>query len=98
MAIRKKGSRPIVVDGETYRWRIRRRPTHDQSNWTALVVAVQHTAGNGSNLIIHMPFARPDNYTGMPSGIVTPAVAARCIRDALGQGWEPTNHWEPFFL
>ena len=28
MAIGRKGSRRIVVDGTTYRWRLRRRPTY----------------------------------------------------------------------
>ena len=30
MALTKKGSRSIVVDGVSYRWLVRRKPTYDQ--------------------------------------------------------------------
>ncbi|MER6059841.1 hypothetical protein ABT167_01310 [Streptomyces sp. NPDC001792] len=43
MALPRKGARHIVVDGTTYRWRLRRRPTYAQSMaWTPGTFAVEH--------------------------------------------------------
>lgn len=43
MALPRTGARHIVVDGTTYRWRLRRRPTSAQSMaWTPGTFAVEH--------------------------------------------------------
>jgi hypothetical protein len=43
MALPRKGARHIVVDGTTYRWRLRRRPAYAQSMaWTPGTFPVEH--------------------------------------------------------
>ncbi|XIE81532.1 hypothetical protein AB6O49_34030 [Streptomyces sp. SBR177] len=43
MALVRKGSRRITVDGVTYRWRLRGRPTYAQGmTWSPLTYAVDH--------------------------------------------------------
>jgi hypothetical protein len=42
VALVRKGCRQIVVDGVTYRWHVRRKPTYSQGNgWTPLTFAVE---------------------------------------------------------
>ncbi|TMR88031.1 hypothetical protein EJK15_68485 [Nonomuraea basaltis] len=42
MAIPKKGSRHITVDGAVLRWRVRRKPTYCQGNgWGPMTFAVE---------------------------------------------------------
>lgn len=53
MAIGRKGSRRIVVDGTTYRWRLRRRPTYDQALCDRpCTYAVQHADNPGTILVV----------------------------------------------
>lgn len=43
MALVRKGSRRIVVDGTVYRWRLRGRPTYFQGlAWSPCTFAVEH--------------------------------------------------------
>ncbi|SCK10016.1 hypothetical protein YUWDRAFT_00455 [Streptomyces sp. AmelKG-D3] len=43
MALIRKGSRQIVVDGTAYRWRLRGRPTYFQGlAWSPCTFAVEH--------------------------------------------------------
>jgi hypothetical protein len=58
MAMRNVGSRPLVVDGRRYRWRVRRSPTFIQGAFaTALTFSVQREDG-GSVLL---PGVAPDD-------------------------------------
>ncbi|SCG38268.1 hypothetical protein [Micromonospora coxensis] len=90
MAIPKKGSRLISVDGITYRWRIRPKPTYSQGlAETTLTYAVELEQAPGSVLVVTTDSPRPDNWI-VPSGkAVRPTGVADTIRAALRQGWQP---------
>ncbi|GLX10481.1 hypothetical protein Misp03_74070 [Microbispora sp. NBRC 16548] len=90
VAIPRKGSRLITVDGVAYRWRIRRKPTYDQGNgWSPLTFAVQPAEGPGRVLLVSLPFVRPDAWLGERTMAVRPALVAAVVRMALGRGWGP---------
>lgn len=92
MAIARRGSRRIVVEGAAYRWTLRRRPTAGQrSGETPLVVAIAAEAGEGPALIVRLPRAHPGNRVGRRTEAVTPAEVAALIRAGRRSGWEPTR-------
>jgi hypothetical protein len=99
MTLGTKGSRRIGVDGASYRWRIRRKPTYCQAmGWSALTFAVGLADATGSTLVVTMPFARPDNWMQLPSGSVTPAIVEASIRRAMVDGWRPERPGLPHYL
>jgi hypothetical protein len=88
VAMRKTGSRSVVVDGQQYRWRVRPSPTYIQGAYaTALTFSVQREDG-GSVLLVVTDRPRPDNWLDRPGAVVTPAVVAGSIRQALAAGWQ----------
>ncbi|MBB4936074.1 hypothetical protein FHR32_000379 [Streptosporangium album] len=99
MAMPRKGSRPISVDGTAFRWRIRHRPTYCQGNgWSPLTVTVERTEEPGRVLVVSLPCARPDNRLGERTIAVRPALVAGCIRRAIEQGWNPGQPGAAFTL
>ncbi|HEX2094641.1 MAG TPA: hypothetical protein VHG28_19710 [Longimicrobiaceae bacterium] len=95
----RKGSRRIVVDGQPYRWLVRRSPTYAQANaWTGLSFAVQHADTPGAVLQVRVPAARPDNSMGAKGGVITPSDVARAVRLALAEGWRPEAPGGPYQL
>lgn len=98
MTIRKAGSRPIVVDGQRYRWRVRRSPTYMQGAYAAaLTFSVQREDG-GSYLLVTASGPRPDNWLGRPGAVITPAAVAGVVRRALASGWQAGPGGRPFKL
>jgi hypothetical protein len=96
MAIRKKGSRRIVVDGAEYRWRVRQKPTYMQGAFAcSFVVSIQSFEAPGQVLLASAG-ARPNNWIEVSSTAVTPARIAATIRAALCAGWKPTKSGSPF--
>ncbi|MGI2908829.1 hypothetical protein [Tolypothrix sp. VBCCA 56010] len=92
MAIPKKGSRLIVVDGDRYRWRIRRKITYSQCNgWGKLTFAVEHFDKSGATLIVKMPQGHPKNWTWEPIVPVLPCDVEYSIRQAIAKGWKPSE-------
>lgn len=90
MAIPKKGSRTITVDGVAYRWRIRRKPTYDQGlAHSALTFAVELAQDPGSVLVVTTDSVRPDNWVVVPGKTIRPVEVTDTIRTALRQGWRP---------
>jgi hypothetical protein len=88
LALARKGSRLITVDGVTYRWRIRHRPGYHQGNgWSPLTFVVEHADAPGRVLVVSLPAAHPGNWMGLPVMAVRPATVACTIRMALGRGW-----------
>lgn len=85
--IPRKNSRGIVVDGASYRWVVRRRPTYSQYLDAPMTWAV--SSGEGAVLAVTSAYARPDSAYGWPSGVVTPGRVAGVIRAALAAGWKP---------
>lgn len=99
MAILKKGSRRIVVDGHNFLWRIRQRPTYSQGLCQSnLVLAVADVEACGSTLVVTVPQPRPDNWLEQPSSPVLPSQVAGYIRQAMNQGWQPTKPGKTFLL
>ena len=99
MAIVKKGSRAIIVDGVRYRWRARHRPTYSQgvgdSNQS---ISVESWDAPGSNLVVELPDLHCSNWLRKPSTPVPPVKVAGYIREALAEGWTPTVSGKPFIL
>jgi hypothetical protein len=92
------GSRRIVVDETTYRWRVGRRPTYAQAlAWSPLAVSVE-AQGGGNVLVILFPAARPDNWFGLPSRVATPGAVALAIAQAVGAGWDRDSKGGPTFF
>ncbi|MFI7404783.1 hypothetical protein ACIBW9_30615 [Streptomyces sp. NPDC049541] len=99
MAIGRKGSRRIVVDGTTYHWRLRRRPTYDQALCDRpCTYAVQHADTPGTTLVVTTNQPHASNWFGAPSVPVLPSDVAAAIASALRQGWSPTQQGSPFHL
>lgn len=99
MALPKKGSRHIVVDGDIYRWRIRHKPSYCQGNgWTPLTFAVEDATAPGTTLVVRTGQPHPGNWLGLPATPVHPADVARAIRTARTRGWAPLADGSPFIL
>lgn len=96
MAIPKKGSRGIRVDGVDYRWSVRRKPTYCQGLChTPLNVAVALAREPGTVAVLRMRDPHPSNWMGAPAVEVRPAVVALGIRTALERGWSPKEPGRP---
>jgi hypothetical protein len=99
MAILKKGSRCIVIDGHNFRWRVRPRPTYSQGLcWSNLTLAVEAADASGSTLVVVLPQPHPSNWLQQLSSPVLPAQVADYVRQALHLGWQPTKPGKPFML
>jgi len=99
MAIPKKGSRRIVVDGASYRWRVRGKPTYSQANtWAGLNLAVELEDVAGSILVVRLTQPHPSNWMNAEAPPVLPSEVERLIRLALVQGWNPRQHGDTFHL
>jgi hypothetical protein len=99
MAIAKKGSRRIVVDSMPYRWTVRPRPAYTQAlAQVNLSFAAELETDGRCILVVTVDAARPDNWLGIASGVVTPVVVERAIRLALQQGWTPGQCGSAFEL
>ncbi|MGW3892788.1 hypothetical protein ACWD69_29285 [Micromonospora chokoriensis] len=100
MALTKRGSRPIVVDGIGYRWFVRPKPTYSQGlTWSPLSFAVERADPPGcASLIVRLASPHPGNWMNAPAPPVLPSVVASAIRQALGCGWQPDHPGSPFML
>ncbi|MFG3345749.1 hypothetical protein ACGF1Z_11890 [Streptomyces sp. NPDC048018] len=99
MALTKKGSRLITVDGTTYRWRLRGRPTYAQGlAQSSLTYAVERADDPGATLVVTTDRPHPGNWWGAPSAPVLPSQVADTVRAALARGWTPGNPGSPFPL
>ncbi|MEU6795723.1 hypothetical protein ABZ907_28870 [Nonomuraea wenchangensis] len=89
MAIPKKGSRLISVDGTVFRWRVRRKPTYCQGNsWGPMTFAVELAGASGRVLLVLLPCSRPDAWWGERTMAIRPALVTATIRTALSHGWD----------
>ncbi|WP_171166438.1 hypothetical protein [Streptomyces sp. I05A-00742] len=99
MAMPRKGSRRITVDGIAYRWRVRHRPTYDQAVAGApLTYAVEQAESPGTTLVVTAEGTRPDGWFGAPSVVVTPSTVAEVVRTARSRGWTPERPGPSFHL
>ena len=98
MALSKKGSRAITVDGETYRWKIRRKPTYGQAlSESGVLIAIQRRDG-GRLLVVELSSPRQDNWLGLRGAVVTPRHVANFIRRGTADGWSSDEDGPPFVL
>ncbi len=99
MALVKKGSRRITVDGRIYRWKIRRRPTYSQALiWSPLTYAVEYAEAPGSTLVVTTNQPHPSNWFDAPASPVLPSRVADTVRTAHDRGWAPGLPGPPFQL
>ncbi|MFK4223831.1 hypothetical protein [Streptomyces sp. NPDC019890] len=99
MALGRKRARRIVVDGTTYRWRLRRRPTYNQALcWTPCTFAVEHADAPGTTLVVITSQPHASNWFGRQAKPVLPCDVAHAVELALRQGWTPTAPGSPFHL
>jgi hypothetical protein len=98
MALRKTGSRLLSVGCQTYRWRVRRTPSHSQGAYATASTFVVQQEGGGAILVVRCNGPRRDNWLGLPGVIVTPALVAASIRRAIAAGWTPAEAGPPFHL
>ena len=92
MAMPRKGSRIITVDGTAYRWAVRPKPTYCQGmDWGPLTFAVEHADNPGQVLSVATRSPRLDNWLNLPGEPVTPRVVEQSVRAALAADWEPNR-------
>lgn len=89
MSIPRKGARLIVVDGVSYRWSVRPRPTYSQGiGASPLSFAVMRDEVQGSTLVVRMRTGRLDSWVTPLGAPVTPAIVEQAIRRAVSAGWQ----------
>ena len=99
MALTKKGSRSIVVDGVSYRWLVRRKPTYDQFILhSRLLLAAERADVRGSTLVLTLPQYHPNSIASTDAVPVSPAEVADFIRAALEAGWKSDQKGGSFEL
>ncbi|KAF5994572.1 hypothetical protein ACIQWL_18120 [Streptomyces mirabilis] len=99
MALVRKGSRRIVVDGRAYRWRLRGRPTYSEGlAWSPCTFAVEHADNPGTTLVVTTNQPHPSNWIGREAEPVLPSGVAAAVRLALRAGWTPTAPGSAFRL
>lgn len=93
MAIPRKGSRGIKVDGVPYRWRIRHKPNYWQECFGDTFSVGVEWADPRSRcvLVLVSSYARLDNIMGSRQSTepITPQIMADSIRAAVAKGWRP---------
>ncbi|MER5640509.1 hypothetical protein ABT095_26615 [Kitasatospora sp. NPDC002227] len=98
MALARKGSRRIVVDGVEYRWRVSSKHWCCSHDPTTLGYAVEDAAHPGTTLVVDTGrpvVARP---TETPAEVVLPREVAAGIRAALADGWTPRANGSPLVM
>lgn len=90
MALNRRHSRLITLDGTDYRWQVRRDSecVYCKGGLGASFV-VQQVDPQGSVLVVE------SSHTMSP---IVPAVVRACVRSALGQGWMPAHPGAQFHL
>ncbi|MBP2322847.1 hypothetical protein JOF56_003232 [Kibdelosporangium banguiense] len=99
MTLVKKGSRYIDIDGTTYRWRLRGKPTYSQGNcWSSMTFAVERAEEPGMTLVVDTGRPHTANWSGVPTAPVLPTEVTRAVRKALAAGWQPGRRGSAFQL
>ena len=92
MSNSKSNAGSILVDGVTYDWRLEREPQlSDAEGWKGMTVSLlEHDAQREA--LIEFP-APKRLLKGLPRGRIQidDATIVRCVRAALGAGWEPLS-------
>ncbi|BBD62167.1 hypothetical protein NIES2109_50050 [Nostoc sp. HK-01] len=98
MSIPKKGTRKILVDGETFIWLIRRQATNCQVDYPDghIHVAVAHASEPGSVLGVITDKLHSQGFILTPIQTVTPKDVAKWIKQAIQLGWIPKKSGRTF--
>jgi hypothetical protein len=98
MAIVKKGSRRIVVDGVQYRWSIHDKPRHDPPIGDSYLPCSVERAVEQPGAILIITFRIDYDYKrGKNLTPILPSQVANAIRGALEAGWQPLAPGKQFF-
>ncbi|MEV4560478.1 hypothetical protein AB0K51_26265 [Kitasatospora sp. NPDC049285] len=98
MALAKKGSRRIVVDGVEYRWRVSRKHWCCDYDASTLGYAVEDAIRPGTTLVVETGRPIVFDPDAVPTDLVLPAEVAAGIRAARSNGWTPSTNGAPFVL
>jgi len=86
----------VTVDGVTYDWRLHCEPhLSDDEGWKGMTIALVE---QGAKREAQMEFPAPKRLLkGLPRGRLQldDATISRCVRSALGAGWDPTSRGRP---
>lgn len=85
MAISKKYSRRIVVDGVAYRWKVPPEVEYDQVAHDGLLIANVWLEEGGGQPLRLLSGVHPGHRAAPPEVVITP----RRMADALRAGWQP---------
>jgi hypothetical protein len=97
VALARKRTRRIIVDGVVYRWKVRRKLSHAQEmGLSPLTLVVEQAEVSGALLVISLP--KVDDWTGWPYRIVRPATVASGVKLALARGWLSSRPGPAFTL
>ncbi|MEH2108236.1 hypothetical protein [Nostoc sp.] len=100
MAFPKKGSRRIMVDGVSYRWRYPPKPTQNQEDAElGVIVTVQQLNCYGAVLVLIFPrYHMSGSYSALElRKPVLPSEVAQSIQKALSAGWQGNKPGKDFF-
>lgn len=90
MTLPSRGKRMITVDGIDYHWLIRSRATYTQECESGnMLAAIELADTKGTTLSVVFPWVRFTGEFKFEAKSVTPGMIEKCIRDALGEGWQP---------
>ncbi|MER7766866.1 hypothetical protein [Kitasatospora sp. NPDC096140] len=98
MALAKKGSRRIVVDGVEYRWRVSRKHWCCDYDGGTLGYRVEDASSPGTTLVVETGRRAVLEPSPVPAELVLPREVAAGIRAALSDGWTPRSDGSPFKL
>ncbi|MFF2658472.1 hypothetical protein ACFVUH_14010 [Kitasatospora sp. NPDC058032] len=98
MALARKGSRRIVVDGVEYRWRVGRRHLCCDYEGSTLGYVAEAAVGPGSTLVVETGRPALVGPRPLPEEVVLPREVAAGIRAARARGWTPGADGSPFRL
>jgi len=87
MSLAAKGSRPITVDGDTYRWVV-----SPDSGYN--VIVVQAATGDGAKLMVYVSYGTIRFASADADGqlAVTPALVTSIIRQGRQNGCQPDQN------
>ncbi len=88
----------IEVGGDTYLWRLQRRPqwSHDPAERHGMVLAVRHQGGQREAVLEFPPGPQPRFSAPLLQPARIPQdLVAKAIASAIAAGWEPLSRGKP---
>jgi len=92
MAMPKKGSRKLTVEGESYRWIVTIEKVFRNADYgpKKINVAIESVAASGAKLLIVAErHSQPGDWGTIEVEPVTPSDVSRWISMAIQKGWNP---------